>query len=249
MIRALIVDDEKYIRDELRYFLEKDSCIEVCGEASEGEDALKRMLEELPDVVFLDIQLQDVNGILVARKMMEQKNPAFIVFVTAYEKYAIQGFEVNALDYLLKPFSEDRIRTTIQRIKEGMNSRAYRQEPLLKAVSMESKPDKLCVLKNDRILLLDINEVLYIESQNNEVFVYAQNGKYQCNYSLKEIEDRFTGSKFIRTHKSFIVNLDYISEIIPWFNYTLIVKLKGRAGIEIPVSRSYLKKFKELLGL
>lgn len=249
MIRVLIVDDEKYIRDELRYFLEKDSSIEVCGEASEGEDALKQVREETPDAVFLDIQLQDVNGILVARKIMEQRNPPFIVFVTAYEKYAIQGFEVNAIDYLLKPFSEDRITTTIERIKEGMSSKASRQEPILKAAVMGSKLDKLCVLKNERIVLLDINEILYIESQNNEVFVYAQSGKYHCNYLLKDIEDRFIGSKFIRTHKGFIVNLDYISEIIPWFNYTYKVKLKGKEDVEIPVSRNYLKKFKELLGL
>lgn len=245
MLNILIVDDEKYIRDELKYFLEKYDDVNICGECGEGEEAIEMSKNLEPDVVFLDIELQDMNGILVARRLLERKKIPFIVFATAYDDYAIQGFEMEAVDYLVKPFLEDRIKVTLDRIR--------RQYELKRGNSgkteVDIKLDKLCVNKGERIVLLDIKEIKYIHSVDHNIIVHTLKDKYTCNYTLKELEGRFKSEKLIRTHKGYIVNIDYVNEIIPWFNYTYKIKLKDGENTEIPVSRNYLKQFKNILGL
>lgn len=244
MLSVLIVDDEKYIRDELRYFLEKYDDVTICGEADNGEEVLDLVDHIKPDVIFLDVQIKNMNGIILARKILDREDPPFIILATAYDEYAVQGFEINVVDYILKPFSERRIKVTLDRIK----SRITKVE-----TNKESNEDvnlqKLCVYEGTHLILVDINEIKYIESDKKDVFIYVESNKYHCNYSLKELEERLLKRKFIRTHKSYIVNVDYIYEIIPWFNYTYKVKMKNYDDLEIPVSRNYLKRFKNLLGI
>lgn len=249
MIRVLIIDDEKYIRDELKYFLEKYDDIEISGESGEGSEAIRLVRELEPDVMFLDIQLLDMNGLLVARKIMEGLNPPYIVFVTAYDRYAIQGFEIDAADYILKPFFEDRIKVTVERIRKQLEQENTKSKSTQKKGETELKLNKLCVNKNNRFILIDTNDIRYAVVENNNVYVDTKGGRYLCGYSLKELEDRLPQSIFIRIHKSYIVNIDYIDEIIPWFNYTYKIKLKGNRDEELPVSRNYLKHFKEILGI
>lgn len=249
MLKVLIVDDEKYVRNELRYFLEKHDDIQICGECSEGEEALELVKSLKPDIVFLDIQLQDISGMLVARKMLEKNKSLQVVFATAYDKYAIQGFELNAIDYILKPFLEERIKVTMDRIRERINLRNAEIDHKKSLGDAEVNLDKLCVTKNNKLILIDVSEIQYIESINNIIIVQTIKDVYDCNYSLKELEDRFKKKKFIRTHKSYIINIDYIDEIIPWFNYTYKIKIRGIEDSEIPVSRNYMKKFKRILGI
>ncbi|QEK11341.1 response regulator transcription factor [Crassaminicella thermophila] len=244
MFKVIIVDDEKYIRDELRYFLEKDKEINIIAETGDGKEVMDLVEKLNPDIVFLDIQIQDVNGLLLARKILDRNNPPYIILATAYNEYAIQGFEINVADYILKPFSEERLKIAIDRIKK-QNQKKNKNF----AENEEFDLNKLCVFKNNRYILMDIDEIQYIESIKNDIVVHARDGEYHCNYSLKELEERFKKKKFIRTHKSYIVNIDFINEIIPWFNYTYKVKIKEKENIEIPVSRNYLKKFKKLLGI
>lgn len=249
MLKVLIVDDEKYIRNELRYFLEKYDDIEICGECSEGKEALKMVELLKPDIVFLDIHLQGMNGMIAARKMMEADRRPNIVFATAYDKYAIQGFELNAIDYILKPFLEERVRVTIERIRKRIELECTESKPIELVLNEHVNLDKLCVIKNDKMILIDIGEIQYIQSTNKVITVHTINDVYNCNYSLKELEDRLIKMKFIRTYKSYIVNVDFIDEIIPWFNYTYKIKIKGKKDCEIPVSRNYMKKFKMMLGI
>ncbi|MCT4619759.1 MAG: LytTR family DNA-binding domain-containing protein [Marinisporobacter sp.] len=244
MLKVMIVDDEKYIRDELKYFLEKYEDVEIVGETGDGEEVMELIKKLSPNIVFLDIQLQHMNGLILARKILDQKKPPFVVLATAYNEYAIQGFEINVCDYILKPFSEERIKSSIERIKKQINSD---DKEIIE--SEEVQIDKLCVSQNNRFILMDIQEIQYIESKHQDMIVHARGGEYCCNFSLKELEERFKKKRFIRTHKSYIVNIDCIDEIIPWFNYTYKVKIKGKEEAEIPVSRNYLKKFKKILGI
>lgn len=249
MFKVLIVDDEKYIRNELKYFLNKYDDIEICGESGEGEEAIKLAKHLKPDIVFLDIHLHDINGMLVARKMLETDKPPYIVFATAYDKYAIQGFQLNAVDYILKPFLEERIKVTIERIRKNIQNLNSKEKSIDVIENIKINLDKLCVTKNNKFILVDMSHIQYIQSTNNVVTVKTTVGVYDSNYSLKELEDRLIKTKFIRTHKSYIVNLDFIDEIIPWFNYTYKIKVKGIEDCEIPVSRNYMKKFKGILGI
>ena len=246
MLRTLIVDDEKYIRDELKYFLDKIGDVEVVGETGEGDEVIQLVESLQPDIVFLDIQLQDVNGILLARKILDRNNPPYIILATSYDKYAIQGFEINVIDYILNPFSEDRLKIAINRIRK---QKKMEGKDLPESSNQDVHFNKLCVMKNNRLILINVEDIHYIESENNELFIHSRTGSYTSSYSLKELEEKFQGTKLIRTHKSYFVNIDYIEEIIPWFNYTYKVKIKGRDEIEIPVSRNYLKRFKGLLGI
>ncbi|SKC41539.1 LytR/AlgR family response regulator transcription factor [Maledivibacter halophilus] len=246
MLNVLIVDDEKYIRNELRYFLEKHEDINICGECSEGEEAMELVKELNPHIVFLDIELQDMNGLLVARKILDDVNPPYIVFATAYDDYALQGFEIDAVDYIVKPFIEERIEKTLDRLRNRIELKEVDGRKTKDKDNI--KLNKLCLTKNNKLYLVDIWEIKFIQSQNNEIIVHTKRGTYGCNYTLKELEDRFKENNLIRTHKSYIVNIDFIDEIIPWFNYTYKIKLKGEET-EIPVSRNYLKKFKRRLSI
>ncbi|TCO76437.1 LytR/AlgR family response regulator transcription factor [Marinisporobacter balticus] len=244
MLKVFIVDDEKYIRDELKYFLGKRDHIQIVGETGDGQEVMELVEALEPNLVFLDIQLQNMNGLLLARKILDLKNPPYVILATAYNEYAIQGFEINVADYMVKPFSEDRLKLAIDRIDKQKNN--GHKETI---ETQEMDFHKLCVSQNNRFILIDIGEILYIESTNQGISVYARDEVYGCNYSLKELEERFKKKRFIRTHKSYIVNIDFIDEIIPWFNYTFKVKIKGKPDIEIPVSRNYLKKFKRIVGM
>lgn len=248
MLNVLIVDDEKYIRNELRYFLEKHEDVNICGECGEGEETLKLVNNLKVDIVFLDIELQDMNGLLVARKLLENQNRPYIVFATAYDEYALEGFEIDAVDYIVKPFSEERINKTLNRLRQRITLNNDDKKKVEENNEHKIMLDKLCVSKNNKMYLIDISQIKHIQSNNNELIVNTKEGKYSCNDTLKELEDRFRKHKIIRTHKSYLVNIDFIDEIIPWFNYTYKIKLKGEET-EIPVSRNYLKKFKMILNI
>ncbi len=250
MIRIFIVDDEKYIRSELRYFLEKYYDTEICGESGDGDEALD-MIEKLkPDCVFMDINLQDSSGMLLARKISEKKDHPFIVFATAYDNYAVQGFELDAIDYILKPFSEERIKLTIERIRKKISEENYCYAANGKLEDDNNASlEKLCIQKNSKMILLDTSKIMFIKSEKNVVTVHTADSFYECSYSLKDMEDRLRPDKFMRIHKSTIINVDYIEEIIPWFNYTYKIIVKDKKDCEIQVSRNYLKKFKNFFGI
>lgn len=239
MIRTIIVDDEKFIRDELKYFLSKIEDVEIVGETGEGDQVMSLIKEKNPDIIFLDIELRYANGMTIARNIMDMENPPQIIISTAYDKYAVMGFEISVADYILKPFSLDRIKRAIKKAVGNIDD---------KTISGKNNDDeilrKIAVCRENRMFLIDISDVYYFESKGNDVEIVTLSYVYKAAMTLKSLENSLDENKFIRIHKSFIVNADYIDEIIPWFNYTCKILLKDSMG-ELMVSRSNYKDFKE----
>jgi two-component system LytT family response regulator/two-component system response regulator LytT len=256
-IRALVVDDERPARNELIYLIKKIGGIEVCGEASSAREALKKIAELQPQLVFLDIQMEPVNGIVLARKIMEDPYPPFIVFATAYDKYAVEAFEINAIDYILKPFSEGRIRTTIERIVDKINeNKAHNVKnkeqllELLEKITVKKTFEKIPVWQGDRIILLDPEDIVFlVTTEGKNTVLKTAMGEYESSYSIGEMEERLPSSLFFKPHRSFLINLNYIKEIEPWFHNTYQLVMKHYEHEKIPVSRNRVQEFKKAINL
>ncbi len=242
-LKVFIVEDEAYVRDEIKYLLARYDRLEVIGEADNPFDAICEVHSLKPDVVFLDIKLHgDIDGVALGRKIAEAHPSTRIVFVTAFDDRAVDGFELGAVDYVLKPFSEERLSKTVERLLQDTPA-----PPANVPFSPSARAnDKIIMRKNQIWKLVDIGDIYYFQSQDHATLAVTETDAYTLNYTLRELENQLPPDKFLRTHKSFIVNADYIHEIIPWFNYTYKIALKSEKG-EIPVSRSYMKKFKSTL--
>jgi len=268
VISAVIADDESLARDELAYLLRQFADIKIIGEATEGREALEKILTLKPDVAFLDIHMPNVDGLAVARKLLEEGQDLMIVFATAYDKHAIQAFEVNAIDYLLKPFDEERVLKTVERIrqrakkqqnnaKDEMLNNSLRE--LLKKMAGENvstgvgqqtlKISKLAVQGEESVVLIDPRDILYIYRENRDVFIKTTEKVYLTKLTLQTLEEKLVGFPFFRSHRSYLVNLKFAHELVPWFNgaYTLILNDEKRS--KIPVSRAYVKALKDVLEI
>ncbi|PHS35819.1 MAG: LytTR family transcriptional regulator [Alkaliphilus sp.] len=238
MINILIVDDEKHIREELNYLLSKFNDVNLCAEAETAKEALEIVERMKIDVVFLDIQLRSSKGMLVAKKIADINSEILIVMATAHQEYAIQSYDLDVFDYILKPFSEERIQKTISRIREHK-----KENKTLKEIR-----GKICISCNDKIKLINTDDLCFIEYRDNQTIIFTHKEEYKTKTTLKDLETQLAAVNFIRVHRAFIVNIDYIDEIIPWFNYTYKLKIKGM-GNKIPVSRNYMKEFKERVNM
>ena len=242
MIKTLIVDDEAPAREELIYSLKKFGEIEIIGEASHGIEAVELNNKLKPDLIFLDIQMPKLNGVDVARKILDTNHNPYIVFVTAYEKYAVDAFEVNAMDYILKPIAEERLEKAMEKILDKMKNRdktSFRKY---------ENTSKICAYDNGKLIPLDLKEIIYATVEDRNTVIFSTRGKYEVNYNLGELYERLDSPSFYRSHKSYLINLDYIEFIEPWFNSTFNVILKN-VDIKIPVSRGQAKEFKEIMNI
>lgn len=263
-MRVLVADDERPSRDELSYLLREIPDVEIVAEAATGEETLRKFRLVHPDAIFLDIQMPDATGVDVARELIRQGFSPAIVFATAYDQYAVTAFDVNAVDYLLKPFHEERLAETVQRLKKRLETEKSEEtrtkvEPVptheflakldqiyASLHAVEQKESKLKIEENGKILLIPFGDILYATIEERSVRVTTSEHRFLTNYTLNELEG-VLGSTFLRVHKSYLANLDQIHSIIPWFNntYNLIMRDKN----EIPVSRTYVKVFRERMGL
>ncbi len=248
MIRVLIVDDEAPARDELAYLLRQISEIELVGEAKNGREAIKKISELKPQVVFLDIQMPDMSGLTVCRELSllhEPDNLPIIVFATAFDQHALEAFEVNAVDYILKPFSEDRLQCTLNKVKKLISS--SESQHLNRILSLLEKPklSKLPIEENERIILLDPNEIVFCTISERQVVITTKDREYTTGFNLNELGSKLS---FLRTHKSYLVNPDMIREIIPWFNGTYNLVMKDNKSSTVPVSRTYIKEVRSVLN-
>ncbi len=241
-MKVIIVDDEPFIRDELKFFLSKHDDVEIIGETGHGDEAIEMVKNLRPDAIFLDIELQYTNGISIARRLNELETPPSIVFATAYDKYAVLGYEIDVVDYILKPFSEARISKTLSKLRD--NSKAVSAS----GVAPMDRLGKICVSKDDKLYIKSIDDIIFFEAKNKTVKVVCEQDEYTCQYTLKELEEWLPKEGFVRVHKSFIVNLNHVEEIVPWFNYTIRLTMRGRDD-EVIVNRSYVKAFKSLLNI
>ncbi|MGF7184285.1 DNA-binding LytR/AlgR family response regulator [Desulfitispora alkaliphila] len=249
--KALIVDDEYPARRELRYILEEVTEIEVVGEATNAKEAQQLIGALSYHVLFLDVQMPEMTGIELGAIVQRMDRPPAIVFITAHEDYAVQAFEVNAVDYILKPFTEKRVYQTVEKIKKHFNKNGSMPIPKenmdYEGTSHHIK--RIPVELNEKKLLIPEEEIVYFYTEQDIVRVKTNDQDYETKFTLKQLEMRLSGEKFFRTHRAYLVNLDYVREIIPLFNGTYKLQVSDSNNSQVPVSRTQGKKLKKILGI
>ncbi|HEC35681.1 MAG TPA: response regulator transcription factor [Anaerolineae bacterium] len=245
-MRTLIVDDEAPARERLKRLLADVEEVELIGEAGSGVQAVEVIEKEKPDLVLLDIQMPGLDGFGVIEALAD---PPPVIFVTAYDEYAIRAFEVNALDYLLKPFSRERLEKAIRRAQEALVEErdfAARLGPLLESLAAQGRYlTRLAVRDRDRIRVLGVDEVDWIGVEGERVIVHAGDEAYPVRRTLAELEARLHPARFFRAHRSAIVNLDRVKEVIPWFKGSH--KLRLTTGAEVDLSRARARALRRIL--
>lgn len=246
-IRTLIVDDEAPARDRLRRLLSAMDQVEIAGEAQDGAQAVEAIERLSPDLVLLDIQMPELDGFGVIEAL---EHPPAVIFVTAYDAYAIRAFEVHALDYLLKPYSRERLEEAIGRAQDRL---AREQDlgaqlgPLLESLTAEGRYlTRLAVRDRDSIRVLDAEVVDWIGVEEEQVMVHVGDQAYAIRRTLADLEARLDPDHFFRAHRSAIVNLDRVQEVIPWFKGSHILRLTS--GAEVDLSRAQARALRKILG-
>ena len=240
-IKTVIVDDELYSRDELKFLLESYPSIQIIGEAETGEAAIMKSIQLQPDVVFLDVEMPLMNGIEVAKALIGLKKPPLIVFATAYPQFAVEAFRYDALDYLLKPYDEEQIKETIERIERKLS------KPILDQ-AQEKSTGKLAVEAEGEIFYLEPKDILYIFRDEKITRIIAKAGEFEVKSPLKDLENRLTVFNFFRIHKGYLVNLKYVTRLTPWFNGAYQLQVEGRDEL-LSVSRNYVKALRTKLEI
>lgn len=256
-VSALVVDDEQPAREELCYLLGQAKDVEVVGQAENGIAALG-LLEDLePDIVFLDVQMPGLTGFEVARQVAIRPSPPHIVFVTAFDQYALDAFQVNAVDYLLKPVDPARLDQALDRARrrlETARAGSLSPESLARIVDMvaarQSRRTQVVVRVDDRILLVQADDIIYASLNEDEVTVVAsQVTGTSPHRTLDELQAQLDPAGFWRVHRSYLVNINKIKEIVPWFSRNFILRMRDAKSTEIPVSRAQTKRLREYLQL
>jgi two-component system LytT family response regulator/two-component system response regulator LytT len=255
-ITALIVDDEQPARDELAFLLEGFPDVEVVGQGKNGVEAVSLIRELNPQVAFLDVQMPGLDGFGVIKKLLEKKvRLPYFVFATAYDHYAVQAFEVNALDYLLKPIAKPRLEKAIARLRRTIETPALTSDKLDRLVQMmEERPaaqkNKLVVKSQGRLFLVDAEEIIFATIEDGVISICARDLEGVSNFrTVEELQANLDPKVFWRVHRSYLVNVNHIKEVVPWFKSSYQLKMQDRKQTEIPVSRAQTRKLRALLNL
>lgn len=271
-LSALIIDDEQLARDELKYLLDSVGGVDVVAQGCNGLEAVDLIEEHRPDMVFLDVQMPGLDGFAVVQKLKERSEAKArgrvgaaedalpqIVFATAYDQYAVRAFDVNAVDYLLKPFDRDRVEQAVARVKgriAGVPAAAapeHRLDALLKLLNRPQavhQPAKLIVQLQNRLLLVDQAEICYAAIDEGVIRVVTQSfeGQSKCR-TLEELLELLEPTMFWRAHRGFVVNINHIREVVPWFKSSYQLRMNDKKQTEIPVSRNQTRRLRELFNL
>lgn len=256
MIRCIIVDDEQPARDELRYLLSLFNDIEIIDDVESVGKAEELIESQSPDLVFLDIQMPGRSGFDLLKLLAKKQTMPLIVFVTAYDNYAVKAFEKSAIDYLLKPLSEKRLALTIERVKKYLQEE--RRDPfenklqmLLSQIDSPKQIVKVAVESQGRMQLLTPEEIVYCALDSGRIMVHTVNASYPLHSisTMDKLSDHLQGYSFFRAHRSLLVNLNCIREFSPWFNGKYNLKMADKMSTELMVSRSRVKEFKKQLGI
>ncbi len=253
-ISCILIDDEELALEELHFLLDSVSGIGVVGQGRNGVEAIRLVKELEPDLMFLDIQMPGLNGFQVVHQLVKEEVLPQVIFVTAYDQYAVRAFEVNAVDYILKPVEKSRLEKAIQRARKQMESNVPaddRIKNLLKQfIPATPRKSKLLVTDRKRHLMVDADDIVFASVSDGSVQVSTRDLNGQTHYrTLEELQANLDPQIFWRVHRSFLVNINRIKEVVPWFNRTLQLKMADPAETEIPVSRSNSRKLKEYLKL
>ena len=245
-IRTLIVDDETLARELIRNYLSVYPEIEIIGECENGFEAARDISEFKPDLVFLDIQMPKITGFELLEIIDHQP---LIIFTTAYNQYAIRAFEMNAVDYLLKPFSKDRFQDALKKVESRLNEKDRNNKELnaLKNFHQENREtlERIVVKSGHKIHVITCDKIHYLEAQDDYVMIYTAEGKYLKQSTMKYFEEHLDGRQFLRVHRSYIVHMDRIERIEPYTRESYLLFLK--TGEKIPVSKTGYDKLKEVL--
>lgn len=258
-LRTIVVDDEQLAREELCFLLGRLEGIDVVAHAGNGIEAMRVIEEHGPDLVLLDVQMPGLTGFEVARRIVRAGIDTQLVFVTAYDRHAIEAFEVNAVDYLLKPVEAGRLATAVDRARKRIQlgrpaARGGSQDDMEKLLQLLSERqelrEQLAIKVADRFLLVQSDEVVHASVEDDVITVVTNSLSGTSNYrTLDELQARLDPAVFWRVHRSHLVNINKIKEIVPWFSRNLILKMRDGKGTEIPVSRSQTKRLREHLRL
>ncbi len=254
-LRALLVDDESPARKELRYLLQPFDDVQVVGEAANALEAMELINNLDYSVIFLDIDMPGINGIDLAKQLREKIDPPAIIFTTAHEEYAFAAFAVNALDYLLKPIHPKRLEEAIikvRQLKGNLTTAKINPQPQAKSEAIVPPPKSLEVVpveQRGKTILLRQDEIIFIYTDKDNVYVKTQKDSYLTRFTLRDLELRLNTNLFFRSHRCYLVNIQRMRELIPYFNGTYTVVVDDHERSEIPVSRTQSRKLKEILGL
>lgn len=282
-IATLIVDDEQLAREELKYLLDSVGDVEVVGQGANGIEAVDLIERHHPDLVFLDVQMPGLDGFAVIQKLLERNQARAadvvgaepgplpqIVFATAYDQYAVRAFDVNAVDYVLKPFDRNRIAQAVERAKSrlaggvaGATAGVQTDSPiesqleallrLLKRPQISEHPQqpaKLVVQAQNRLLLVSQSEICFAAIDEGIIRIVTRTfeGQSKCR-TLEELQEQLDPAHFWRAHRGYVVNIDHIREVVPWFKSSYQLRMNDKAQTEIPVSRTQTKRLRELFNL
>lgn len=239
-IRVLIVDDEQPAREELAFMLGEISNIELIGEASTGMEAIKKAKELKPELMFLDIQLPDLNGLQVAELINEFEFHIQIVFLTAYDHFAIEAFKLRAFHYLLKPYDLDDLTLVFNTYSNMLKENQLRNN---------QTKNKLAIETEQGFIYLQPKDIFFIEKDGREVIIHTETEKIKALFTLNELLEKLEAYSFFRTHKSFLVNLEHIKELRAWFSGSYNLIMNNREQSEVPVSRNYVKDLRVRIEL
>lgn len=237
-MKCIIADDEFPSREELKYFINEFSELEIVEEFDNGLDVLKYIENKHIDVAFLDINMPGLDGVSLSKILNKINSEIKIIFITAYKEYAIEAFEIHAFDYLLKPYSEERIVSCLERLEKN-----YEKEK-----DVEIFIDKITITDKGKMYIINLNDVYYIEACGKCINVTTEKGTFLSKNKISDFEGKLNTEKFYKCHRSYIVNLDKVKEVIPWFNGTYVLKLKD-IDKEVPVSRNNIKTFRKLINM
>lgn len=248
MLSVVLVDDEKPALDELEFILSECSYCNVIKKFTNSIEALEFIKVEEPDVVFLDINMPVLDGLAMAEEMMKLHLRTGIIFATAYDHYALNAFDMSAVDYILKPYEKDRVFKAIRKVRTGIGTTSSSRTSGERQIPSGKKVNKIPIWKGDKIILINVEDILYCQVEEGELVLHTKEDSYVMNDTLSNMESKLPKEMFFKTHRAFLVNISKVSEVSPYFNNTLVIKLDGSKA-EIPVSRSYVKEFKEMLKI
>ena len=243
-MKVIIVEDEILAQQELSWLIKAHSQMEIVATFDDGLDVLKYLQHNKVDALFLDINIPSLDGVLLAQNISQFAHKPFIVFITAWKEHAVEAFELEAFDYILKPYQESRIITMLQKLET-----AWQQQSVANGGTVATREnDTINLVKDERIIVTSIHDIYYAEAHEKMTFVYTRHESYVMPMNITEFCSKLPAAHFFRCHRSYCVNLNKIREIEPWFNNTYILRLRD-LDFQVPVSRSKVKEFRQLMHL
>lgn len=242
-MKVIIVEDEILAQQELSWLIKEHSQMDIVGTFDDGLDVLKYLQHNKVDAIFLDINIPSLDGVLLAQNISQFAHKPFIVFITAWKEHAVEAFELEAFDYILKPYQESRIISMLQKLEA-----AWQQQTGTSTSPAPRENLTINLVKDERIIVTSIHDIYYAEAHEKMTFVYTRRESFVMPMNITEFCSKLPAAHFFRCHRSYCVNLDKIREIEPWFNNTYIVRLRD-LDFQVPVSRSKVKEFRQLMHL